>query len=105
MFVRPQHHESEKIKWIVISALAAVIALGLATVVGAADTRKPPLKPSLLPADIRDWTRPMTEVGVDEPVQADLGVEVWRVLGLQQERRFPEAIFAWHELTLSADEN
>src|SRR5262245_23377220 len=103
MFVRSQQHESEKIKWIVIATMAAVIAFGLVTALGAAETLKPPGMPSLLPSDIRDWRRPMSDANINQSAQQDRGVEVWRALGLQQECRYAEAMLAWHELTLTSD--
>jgi len=105
MFVRPNYAESELLKWIAIASIAAALMLALATAVGAADVRRPVFPPGSLPADISTWSRPMPiddAAVVDEP---ELVNDVWRVLALQQELRFAEAINTWEKLTLSPNES
>jgi tetratricopeptide (TPR) repeat protein len=47
----------------------------------------------------------MSEFDMAPPLNADLSVEVWQVLGLQQEQKYEEAIQAWEALNLPPEAN
>ncbi|HUG66437.1 MAG TPA: hypothetical protein VMM76_01720 [Pirellulaceae bacterium] len=78
-----EHTEWELFKWMILIALASVIALGVLTsVAGAADLSKIVREPAPLPSEVEDLAAPMGELRVEEPPPvADLAFRVWQVIG------------------------
>ena len=100
-----EHTEWELFKWMILLALASVIALGVLTgVAGAADVKNVVREPATLPSEVEGWAAPMEELQVEEsPPAADLSFRVWQALELQHTQRFDAAIKAWQAIDLSCE--
>lgn len=100
-----EHAEWELFKWMILMALASVIALGLLTgVAGAADLSSIVREPATLPSEVEGWAAPMEELQVEEvSPAADLAFQVWQALELQHNHEFDAAITAWQAIDLSCE--
>lgn len=116
MFVtRHTSLEMELVKWGVVLALAAALALGFATNAASGDDQS--VKPRLLPAEVTELARPMGEdpvaevqsMVVDQEVNDEavdekyqLAVDLWRILQLHESH--PQAALeAWDEVILPCE--
>lgn len=100
-----QHAEWELVKWTILMAVAAALALGVLTsVAGAADLKKVAREPLPLPSEIADIAAPMGEPQIDKPLATtDLAMQVWQALELQHSEMYDEAIAAWQAIDLSCE--
>ncbi|MBI2481248.1 MAG: hypothetical protein HYV60_22195 [Planctomycetia bacterium] len=100
-----EHTEWELLKWMILMALASVIALGVLTsVAGAVDLSNVVREPAALPSEVEGWAAPMEDLRVEEPPPAaDLAFRVWQALELQHGQKFDAAITAWQAIDLSCE--
>ncbi len=108
MLVRQHVHEHthwELLKWMVLIALASVLALGVLTsVAGAADLKNVDREPAPLPSEIADIASPMEEPRFEKPSEAaDLAFRVWQALELQHSQKYDDAIMAWQAIELPCE--
>lgn len=106
---RQMHLELEILKWIVMIALAAAIALALVTHVGGSETKGGMAVPSMLPPDMEQLAQPL-EATVAQPAEElpademiDWNVQLWSVLELHRLGQIDEAIGAWAETPLPCE--
>lgn len=105
-----EHSEWELLKWMIVMAMACVIALGVLTsVAGAADLKKVDREPAPLRTEIQDkqlerLATPWETLRFEEPPQVtDLAIRVWQALELQHSQKYDEAITAWQGVDLPSD--
>lgn len=100
-----EHTEWELFKWMILIALASVIALGVLTsVAGAAGLNSVVREPAPLSSEVEDLAAPMGELRVEEPpLAADLAFRVWQALELQHNQEYDAAIGAWHAIDLPCE--
>ena len=103
-----EHAEWELLKWMVLIALACVIALGVLTsVAGGADLNQVDREPQPLPTGVEDeqfdrWATGSSRFEAPPP-KADLAMQVWQALELQHSQKYDAAITVWRTLDLPCE--
>jgi hypothetical protein len=115
ILTRNQHAlEIDLLKWTLLCAAAIIIAMALATVLGAANPMLDPMaEPARLPADAALLAKPMDavpdkpyfpELGPANEIQlppAALAAKVWMILEQQRAGLDREALAGWREIELA----
>jgi tetratricopeptide (TPR) repeat protein len=104
LILRQHRLEAEFAKKMILLAIAALLALLLATrLAGAADA------PRLLPGDMNNWAKPLPETA-EQPFFPEVGPPLrtndpyrvaWRILRLHRTGQIEEAMITWHRAELA----